>query len=289
MHLLEAIRINQDSLIYIKMDESFIEPIVALDLSVLGGVELWEAVVKEVRKENAWGKTRGFPITDHATETYPNESTEYNDLASRMWAEKIYGVDREGKQIKKVIKKKSKKGKISEVVTDTTEKYIGKYISTVMERLAFLPRDKAPYWYIIEHGNAGGVPGFEDIGTAYPTVPPSRISDRIETNIKAIFKSVFANRLERVEEEMVKVFAEEFGIKRKGKSFRELDDDIRRQIEDSLKRKPDQPVDIKDGSTTFLGEIKIGESSYLRQRASNGRVFISRRGAVGGRFVKVKG
>jgi len=143
-----------------------------LNLESLGTVDEWEAAVEKVRNEILG-------------------TTSDPEVASRMWEEKIYKTGREGKSIyrtKKVKDKRYKSGYREEKV-DVTDRYRGKYRETIAMRLSFISPDKAPFWYLIEHGNIGI--GFARGGTEYPSNPPARVIDSIADNLYQYFEVAY--------------------------------------------------------------------------------------------------
>lgn len=72
-------------------------------------------------------------------------------MAGFMWAEKYYKPAREGTRVTRTYKTGKNAGKEK----DITAKYVRKYWRTINLRLGFF-EGKAPYWYLLEHGNASG-------------------------------------------------------------------------------------------------------------------------------------
>lgn len=101
--------------------------------------------------------------------------------ASKIWAEKIYGVDREGRRI---VHPRTEE--------DITERYAGKYIRTIETRMAFIPAGMAPWWYILEHGSrATNLDTKSDEGEPYPVVPPTRFVSRFEAEVAATYTQIY--------------------------------------------------------------------------------------------------
>jgi hypothetical protein len=83
---------------------------------------------------------------------------------------------------------------------DVTEKYASAYIQTMADRLSLMPIGFAPYWEIIEYGNAGvGDVGYG--GTPYPSVAPTNFINKTQLAIEEAFDSLFNRNFSRIKEE----------------------------------------------------------------------------------------
>lgn len=167
--LLTAVRLNLDKIITYIPDKSSQTVYVEVTFDPLGTPEEWMDAVEKTRELLEVG-TYGDP---------PNMDA---DLRSWMWKEKIYGVDREGK----TVMRRRKKGDSY----DVTDRFIGKYYNTIITRLSFIPRDKAPYWYFI---NYGSVSIGEGEGTPYPRIEPTGMMYVLREYIQELFRDALYN------------------------------------------------------------------------------------------------
>ncbi len=272
-HLLVAVRKNIGQILNIKVSPLMREPRITVNLEVLGGIEMWANAVKAVDSRHSWGKSRGAPITEWATKTYPDEDI-YVDMATRMWAEKIYGVDREGKKIIRVTR--TKKG---EKRVNVTKKYRGKYESTIRERLSLIPDDKAPFWYLIQYGNASA-PGFRE-GEPYPVIQPVDMIDEIGQYALGIFQQTRDKYIEKAQEIFLEEFYRRIGAKRKAKSFFQMDETTRADVETYLKNTENIPTRVTETGRTIIGEI----NNNFVYTTTTGTFVVQPR--VKGRFAKI--
>ena len=162
-HLMGAVQLNENEIIKLKPINTSrpSEIIIDIDFSPLGLIDEWAYATDAARKALDVGKS---PI----------------GAASKMWAEKIYGAGREGKSVTR----RTKNGNI-----DVTEKYAEKYESTVLMRLAYLEDNKAPFWYLIEHGNISTP--MSRGGDPYPIVKPQNFTVAIEKILRTEFVLLF--------------------------------------------------------------------------------------------------
>jgi len=110
------------------------------------------------------------------------------ETASKIWAEKIYGVDREGKKVTKKYKGRYKKhGKGTK---DITERYKGKYKKTIELRLSKLS-SIAPFWPIIEYGTEM----FPDEGGyAYPRFEATGFVEKTRIQLQNLFDGLYTRK-----------------------------------------------------------------------------------------------
>lgn len=237
---------------------------IEVKFDILGTADEWAEIAKSVRAEHGWGKSRGAQY-------------EGEDLASRKWRE-IYQVDREGKKVtKKHITKNKKTGKTTVKVIDMTERLRGKYTDTIKERLSLIP-NKAPYWYIIEHGNSVQFGGGS--GVPYPEVAPVNMSSIIENKLQNIFDKTVQTYKDKAEELFLEDFYKDLGIKRKAKSFKYLPEDLRERTEELLSS--------KEGVTlvpTKVGQTIQGTNDAYRYITNRGTIVTIPR--VGGKFGRI--
>lgn len=161
-----AVLTHLDDIIEISLDSFSQNILVNIRFSVLGDPDEWLQAAKDVAVDLGFGK-----IEDPA-------------IASHIWAEKIYGVDREGKTVERF----SDKGNS----WDVTDNFVGKYTLTIESRLLKIPMDKAPFWYFLEYGNVES--SGSDGGTPYPMIPythPTRLTGRLRERIKFLFNKTF--------------------------------------------------------------------------------------------------
>ena len=193
-HLLGAMESNKESLIGIipYVGKKAIE--VKINLNILGRPEEWGKAIKAYREQRMLGKV----------------SRQDKGVGSKIWREKIYGVGREGGQVKRYYKKLG--GSV-----DVTEKYKNQYRETIEGRLANVPSNKAPFWYLIEHGNAstGDKLKLDTDGVPYPVFGPTNFARNSEEAIASAFVQIWTqyeqaarDLIENLEDERVKELRE---------------------------------------------------------------------------------
>lgn len=114
------------------------------------------------------------------------------EAASKVWAEKIYGVDREDRKITRLYKVKGKKRRVRK---DITERYRGKYKKTIELRLSTLA-GLAPFWPLIEWGNMGFTE--EGGGTPYPQFEGTHFVERTRVQLQNLFDRQFSIYVEQL-------------------------------------------------------------------------------------------
>lgn len=185
-HLLTAMEANKEKLIGIipYVGKKAIE--VKVNLNILGKPEQWGKAIEKYRKQKGLGKARGA-------------MGEHGEMSSYFWKEKYYGTGREGTQVKKVYKEGKGGGKKSP--KDVTSKYKDKYRDTIRGRLANLPSNKAPFWYLIEHGNINIKLGMEDEeGVPYPVFGPTNFARNSQEAIASAFLDIWTQYEEKARE-----------------------------------------------------------------------------------------
>lgn len=136
-----------------------------------GRLEEYAKAVKAAREELGVGKTSG-------------------KTASQMWAEKVYKVDREGGSVAKKSQKKGR-GRGSRVVAkDVTEKYRGKYHRTIQARVHNFT-NPAPWWSLLNNGNASGRLSGGSGGEPYPAIPPTKFVSKTIVELKSLYESLY--------------------------------------------------------------------------------------------------
>lgn len=154
---------------------------VMLNLQLLGNPEQYTSAVREARDSLGIGK-----IPDP-------------EVRSAIWAEKIYGTEREGRKITH-----PKTGE------DITERYIGLYTTTIVERLSTLDPGIAPWWYYINYGNVDIVD--EDAGSPYPVIEPTYFSDEVVIAIEEAFYNLYYDLLNEAEEIYKELLEKDFDL-----------------------------------------------------------------------------
>jgi hypothetical protein len=84
-----------------------------------------------------------------------------------------------------------------------------KYDETIAEQLSKV--QNAPFWYLIEHGNANP-PGFQVIAPAYPKVQPQRFIENTRRRIFNFIDSELQRIIPQKESEWVQLIANTLGI-----------------------------------------------------------------------------
>jgi hypothetical protein len=123
-------------------------------------------------------------------------------LATEMWFEKIYSVDRLGKGDvpRKVYNRHTREYEIINVV----DKYKGKYFETMALRKSFyMTGHSAPWWYLLEYGNTKVV-GFGDRG-GY--AKPSNPATHFVKNAKKEIENFLDGRIESEREKLKQGYA----------------------------------------------------------------------------------
>lgn len=133
------------------------------------------------------------------------------DLASRMWYEKIYSVDRLGLGYvpRRVWDRKKKEYK----EVNIKDKIIGKYWETMYLRAQNFIHP-APWWRLLENGNPAGSLSSDIGGYPAPRVSASRFVARTVATLRQIAYSI-------MKEEHARIFAELEGVI--NRSYEEID------------------------------------------------------------------
>jgi hypothetical protein len=144
---------------------------IIVDLSPLGDIDDWATAVIMARNKLKVG--RGEDIEER----------------SYYWFSKIYGPAREGMQVVSYSKKEGEK--------DITENFSGKYEATLQARFENVVEEDAPFWYLIENGNAPGTM-MDEGGFPYPLVSPTHFISKSEVAIAKIFELVLYRFINKV-------------------------------------------------------------------------------------------
>jgi len=175
-HFLTALEIHEEEIIGIIPHESTKQVQVKINLDVLGKVEDWGRAIEAYRTQSGLGKIKATAL----------DKDKAAKVSSKIWKEKIYGVGREGVSVSKYFKKVEQR-------RDVTERYRGKYRETVFGRLSNIPggQSKAPFWYLIEHGNANVDMGIDTDGVPYPVYGPTHFRRNAEIAILEAFRQLW--------------------------------------------------------------------------------------------------
>jgi len=217
----------------------------AIDMSPFGDISEWGFAVQDTRDTYGWGK---IP----------------EPRRSAIWKEKIYGVDREGVRITK--KKANKKGKTT--TRDITEKYMGAYGFTVIDRLSRIRQNTAPFIDLIRFGNVS-LGASDRGGEPYPSFPGFDfvpiLKERIITAFDLLFKK-YVNNITR----QYDAFLSRLGLSASAKN---LPEEVARRAE-ILVGQIDKPEIAREmGQKSFEririegGEIQLYLSKNLRLAA----------------------
>lgn len=245
---------------------------VDIDLSGLGSVETYGHAVDAARANLGMGKTDA-------------------EIASIMWKEKIYGVAREGVRVYKKYKGKvvrfsdeflqpwedkeirygqteNPSGEVSEE-KDITERYKDKYAKTIAERLAYIPADEAPYWYIIEFGNAGLSLSSDFGGTPYPVVEPTSFIRNTELAIEEAFSSALAIYKDEASLYLGGLIAENFGLE----GFTGSVKDLPREVKELIKERLLGTAIVEARETSFRGAL-----DYIDTQVGRMHLYVTSKG-----------
>lgn len=251
-HLMSALQLNEENVIKllpVKTPYLLGNRVIEVDFTSLGGVEEWADATERTRQSLEVGKSKIGP-------------------ASRMWAEKIYKAGREGGKVSRRVY--DKKGQYKRV--DVTEKYAGRYEATVMMRLAYTEDNKAPFWYLIDHGNASSL--MSRGGKAYPIVPAQNFVATIERVLQAEFSTLFASfraEAQRLVDEFFKV--------------NKIEVQVTKEMEALASGIKSGKINYKEVGRKAQASIKTVNGIYETYVTSSGGKL--RRHGAGGRWAKV--
>lgn len=245
-HLLSAMESNKETLIGIipYVRKKAIE--VKVGLNSLGKPEEWGKAIQAYREQRSLGK-----ITKLDT-----------DIGSKIWKEKIYGVGREGGQVKRYYKESGSN-------KDVTDKYKSLYRLTVKGRLSHVPSDKAPFWYLIEHGNAerGKKLKLDTDGAPYPIFGATNFIRNTEEAVSSAFLQIWT----QYEEEARRI-------------YKELEDKRVTELREKATKKLEE--DEKVAERKLFYKMKIDEGELEAYNNSKG-VTIRLRDPKSGRYAPV--
>lgn len=205
-HLLTAMEAHKEELIAIVPKDHAKEVEVKVNLNVLGKPEDWGKAIEAYRKAKGLGKSRG-------------RTGEHGEMSSWFWKEKIYGAGREGAKItkgkpKQVLRTRKVKKERRRHTKDVTAKYRAQYQDTIAGRLASIPggSSKAPFWHLIEHGNANVDLGLDAEGVPYPNFGPTHFARNTEIAIASAFKQIWGEYFRQAAEIVSKLILEIGGV-----------------------------------------------------------------------------
>lgn len=258
----DAIRIHREEII-------FITPIppsaakIRVDLSSLGDIEEYAKVVTKVRKNVRKG-TKGKPMP--------------GDAASKIWREKIYGSAREGKQAYRYKYTDGKRRRVS------TDYYAGMYEFTINSRLDLIPPDKAPFWYLIEHGNVSTkMSSDRGGGEPYPRFGATNFANKAERVIAKAFKDIYSEFKEKAEQFYSDILAKDFGIS-PGDTIKET---IFKIVDETNKLVLSEKATLPSGKQNII-TVQRGDIQIASYKEASGKVYTRARG-TGGLFISLKG
>lgn len=265
-HLTSAIKNNTEGLVEIipLVEKKDVE--IKLNLNILGNINMWADAVQTVRNNlQELGLSKRAYVSEPAA-------------ASRMWREKIYRTGREGGKVSRTRKKKDGK----EEKIDVTSQYKDRYKNTVLARLGEIPRGKAPYWYLIEHGNVNITMSPNRGGVAYPTFEGTHFTEVARNKLEGLWEEAFEQYKKKAEEFLADAIAKEYGFEGGAKSFNELEEDIVRQVFEGVDRdivsaaKAGQEVGniIRINDVAVKGWVTSKQNAALRGRNKLGQFTI---------------
>ena len=239
---MDAIKAHWDDILYVTESGNPGDVVVRTDFYVLGDIDMYAQAVEATRT------ALELKMTD------PPSSR------SLFWARNIYGVDREGKSVKR---SKKKKDGTTETV-DVTEKYIGKWYLTVSTRLGFIEADKAPWWYILNYGNEDAFS--ESEGMPYPLVHGTNFVQVLETQVKDMFDRIYRQSLAEWENWYADALARDYGLD----DFDDPDE-VLRVLEPKLVEQIERQEELEPTNRT-VGILKENDIVYELYISSNGRI-----------------
>lgn len=271
---IKAIQYHFFEIIQLQPIEGVSDINVYINFESLGSIDMWASAIDAVRTEKGWGATRGI------TEWEGSEDSDDMDLASHLWREKIYAVDREGGKVFKNKKVRDEEGKEKTESVDVTENYVGKYRNTIELRLAAIPENTAPFWELIEYGNAimeGGD------GSPYPIIEPSRFKELIETRILQSFYKIYNQLRDKVTKWFGDNILKEFGFKGRthgAELLDEVSDWVYDEIVKELGNLSKELVEQANPGKTLVA-IDYISGQYEVYKTTIGKLGVRRRGPSG--------
>lgn len=236
----EALEFHKDVIISIQADDPG-DIYVIVDMYYLGDPEQYASAVRSARGTLGVGK-----IPDA-------------DVRSDIWEEKIYGVDREGRSIEH-----PKTGE------DITERYVGLYTRTIVERLEHISEPYiAPWWYFINYGNFDLFEGQteEGAGRPYPQIVPTNFVARATQAIQDAFYDIYYNLIEEAERLYNELLEKDYGLKGVTPFAQEILDALDRMTLDELLALSKVAV----GQETLI-TIRYDDTTWDLYKTSSGKI-----------------
>lgn len=116
-------------------------------------------------------------------------------VASRFWFRNIYSPTRLGT---KVTEKRKNRTTGETTTVDITAKYIGKYDEMMLARLSrFVAAKPAPWWSLLENGNAVTRMSSDIGGVGLPYNPPTHFVETSKRQIQEILKGSYRTELQK--------------------------------------------------------------------------------------------
>lgn len=174
---------DQEKLFNLSWDSEKSAVVVSLDFSMLGTIEEWGQAIITTREE------RAQKIGDKRRKG-KQKRTKSKRWRTHFWEEKYFG---------------AATGTYSD---KRPEYYQQRYRETVLRRLDLIPEDHAPWWYILEYGNAG----IAAIPNPEPKIKGTHFIDKAGKAIQALARKLFADGYKRAEEELKRLIRTDWGI-----------------------------------------------------------------------------
>jgi len=239
--LMEAIGYHGENLVtfYVTGEENI--TLVTVDFSPLGEILEWENAVIFARAELGVG----------GEEPDPEDTSFY-------WAYKVYGPGRLGWSVSSTRKKEGTK--------DVTEKFSGLYEKTIQTRLKYTKTGQAPFWYLIEFGNAPGTMTDRG-GEPFPRVAPTHFASKTELAIARIYELTLYRMLNKTLSDYGNALLKSFSRGTSGINITDVNQvfsEIAKITEELMSKEyPLEPVDLSE-MNALMAKIK-GVAEFTRR------------------------
>jgi hypothetical protein len=227
---------------------------VSVDLSGLGNTEQWAEAALEAYAARSRGQ-----IHEKSGE----------DLAARLWREKLYMPAREGIAPPEKEKKKKVSESAEDKLTDELEAGLEekvdkiaeakkRYKETIQNRLAMFGDDEAPFWELINDGNMA----FEPL--AYPTFGATNFVDEAERILSMLFSESINIYVPKIEKALYKLMIKEIDL-RAGEEAATDEAEFKEDVADLLE---EELVELMEGGRARPGDrrtmtvVKTIETTY---------------------------
>ena len=240
---------------------------VKVDLSYLGTTEQWAKAAREAYE------------TGSRTQVH-EESGE--NLAARLWREKLYKPAREGIAPPEREKKRKSTSKLADELeegiskTEKKEDKIAKakvrYRETIQNRFAELGENEAPFWELINDGNMAFDP------LAYPTFGATNFVTEADRILSMLFKESINLYVPKIEKAIRKLMIKEVDL-RAGEKIAESEEEFKEdvviileeELEELMEGGRPRPGDRRTSTIIYTIDttyeaIIINEQSHLRGR-----------------------